>query len=201
MPDHCFTALILAAGCGRRAGGYKPLWRIDDRVVIDRVVESAASVCSTIRVVGGFDFVSLKTHLDALVEDHVELIENRKWSTGMFSSVQIGLDGVNTPVFVHPADIAGVSASVYQTLADAADMFHGDHVFRPMHRGRVGHPILLMPQAVSLVRQARPDSNLRNVLKSVNPQRDISVEDELILYDFDTPAEFRLLEKLISGVF
>lgn len=199
MSDGRLTALILAAGCGQRAGGYKPLWRIGDRAVVDWVIESAAPVCSTIRVVGGFAFDRLFAHLDARDSDKVELIENHNWKAGMFSSVQLGLNGLNTPVFIHPVDIAGVSALVYRMLARAVDRFQNDLVFRPTYKGRVGHPILLMPQAARMVQQADPDSNLRNVLRCVSPQRVISVQDELILYDFDTPAEFRELETRILG--
>jgi CTP:molybdopterin cytidylyltransferase MocA len=117
----------------------------------------------------------------------------------MFTSVQFGLNGLNAPVFIHPADIAGVGASVYQTLAKATDTFQDDLVFRPVYQGRAGHPILLMPQAVKVAQQASPDANLRDVLRSVTPQRDIPVDDELILYDFDTRSEFQALEERISA--
>lgn len=200
MMEVCYTALILAAGCGRRAGGYKPLWRIAESAVIDLVIRSAASVCSRIRVVGGYEFQRLKAHLDRFGWDQIELRENTNWTAGMFSSIQIGLICLDTPVFIHPADVAGVTAMVYQKLASAATRSHDDLVFRPAYQGRAGHPVLLMPKAVTIVREAPSSGNLRDILKRVTPRRDVPVDDEFVLWDFDTQEKFEELEKRILSL-
>ena len=105
-----FVAVILAAGEGRRAGGYKPLWALGDATVIDRVVEAAGAVAARVRVVGGACYGELASHMTDRWPG-VELVENRGWKEGgMFSSVRLGLAGIDSPVFVHPCDIPGPGA-------------------------------------------------------------------------------------------
>ena len=88
------AAIILAAGAGRRAGGFKPLWPLGDGAVIDAVIRAAQAVCGRIRVVGGAEYDRLERHL---TQHHpgVELVRNRDWDRGgMFSSVRIGVRGL-----------------------------------------------------------------------------------------------------------
>ena len=103
-----FAAVVLAAGEGRRAGGYNPLFSFGkDFRFVDRIIWAARSVCEEIRVVGGACFDELKEHVDAH-HAGVHLIQNTNWKHGgMFSSVQKGLRGVVCPCFIHPADIPG----------------------------------------------------------------------------------------------
>lgn len=192
-----YTSLVLAAGEGRRAGGYKPLWRVDEGVVIDRVIQAAASVCTRIRIVGGHAFDRLKAHVEALENEKVELVYNEQWERGMFSSVQRGLEGLDTPVFVHPADIFGVSSRVYGRLAAEVGDLHSTPVLRPRFGLRGGHPVLLMPAAVKAVREARGDSKLSEVLERFENKLDVPVDDEFVLEDFDTADEFEALKERI----
>ena len=82
-----FTSVILAAGQGARAGGYKPLWKLGKAAVIDRVIDTASSICKEVRVIGGYSFNYLKAHLESEYPN-VTLLENPNWKEGMFSSVQ-----------------------------------------------------------------------------------------------------------------
>lgn len=185
-----FTCVILAAGEGRRAGGYKPLMPLGRGVVVDRVIAAAKAVAAEIRVVGGFSFEQLAEHIAARWPG-VTLVRNTEWKRGMFSSVQEGLAGVVNSAFVHPADIPGPGEGVYQALAEASAL-KPCMVLRPACGGRSGHPVLLSPAAVRAVQDADPSSNLREVLASL-PCFDVEVNDELVLHDFDTIAEFAAL--------
>jgi len=191
------TAVILAAGAGRRFGRYKPLVTIGDLTVIERVIGVASAVCPRIRIVGGASFAELEAHLGERFEQ-VELVRNEGWETGgMFSSVQLGLDGVEGAAFVHPADIPGPGPAVYRALVAELDA-HRSAVLRPVHGGRPGHPVLLGAETVAAVRAARSDSTLREVLAE-RPRRDVAVDDELVLVDFDTPEDFAALARKLDA--
>jgi len=190
-----FVAVILAAGEGRRAGGFKPLWPLERGTVIDRVIEAASAVCSEIRVVGGCQFDKLKKHLESGPPE-VKLLFNSSWKKGgMFSSIQSGLIDLDFPAFIHPVDIPGPGPEIYQALASAFEKQQSD-VYRPVYRGRSGHPVLLSSSTVLTVMQAHPTTNLRTVLASLK-RSDLAVDSDLILYDFDTPAQFTALKALI----
>ncbi len=191
-----FIAVILAAGEGRRAGGYKPLWSLGNRPVIDHVIEAASSTCSEIRVVGGACFDELESHLGAHWPE-VKRIHNRNWKEGgMFSSVQAGLAGCEAPAFIHPADIPLAGANTYQALA-AALAEHDSDYFRPVHGGRGGHPVLLAPSAVRRAVEADPAANLREVLKACT-RHDVPTDNEFILRDMDFVEDYEELKELIE---
>jgi CTP:molybdopterin cytidylyltransferase MocA len=182
------AAIILAAGAGRRAGGFKPLWPFGDGLVIDAVIDAARSVCDQVRVVGGAELERLEAHL-AQSHPGVELVHNPDWeNVGMFSSVQLGARGLDGPAFIHPCDVPGADARVYRLLARAyRDGI--DEVVRPVHRGRGGHPVLLAPSVLDAVRAAPGSATLRDVLGS-HRVLDTELDDELACLDFDTRQEY-----------
>lgn len=187
-----FVTVIPAAGRGHRAGGYKPLWALGESTVIDRIINAASATCSEIRVVGGFQFKNLKKYLKSN-RPEVKVLYNRSWKKGgMFSSVQTALNNIDNPTFIHPADIPGPGAEIYEALASAFEK-HQPHVVRPVYHGRSGHPILLSPSAIRAVQEAQKNTNLRTVLSPFN-RFDVVVEDDLILYDFDTLEQFENLK-------
>jgi CTP:molybdopterin cytidylyltransferase MocA len=187
------VAIILAAGEGRRAGGFKPLWFIDKKRVIDRVIKSASVQCSEIRVVGGYHFSELKSHITANWPG-IKVLFNDKWKKGgMFSSIKRGLKGLACPVFIHPADIPGPGSEVYSVLAAVYEK-NPREVIRPIFRDRAGHPILLSPSTILAVQQAGDNTNLREVLSNFR-KFDVAVNTDLILHDFDTKEQFEVLKK------
>ena len=189
-----FVQVILAAGEGRRAGGYKPLFPLGQGVVIDRVISAGQAVCREIRVVGGSHYPDLERYLKQSYP-HVQLIRNDRWKTGgMFSSVLLGLTGCVGPAFIHPADIPGPGPEIYQALSIKMRESNGD-VVRPVYQGRGGHPILLSAEAVTAVRSSLPSSNLRAVLGE-RVKVDVEVSESSVLFDLDTNEDYlRLQEK------
>jgi CTP:molybdopterin cytidylyltransferase MocA len=191
------AAIVLAAGAGRRAGGFKPLLPLGDGLVIDAVLDAARSVCAQVRVVGGAELERLARHLDQH-HPRVELAHNSDWDRGgMFSSVQLGAAGLRVPTFVHPCDVPGAGADVYQRLARAFRPGVGQ-VVRPVHAGRGGHPVLLAPEVLDAVRRAPASATLREVLAG-RRRRDVELADDLACVDFDTRAEYlSLVERLVA---
>jgi CTP:molybdopterin cytidylyltransferase MocA len=191
------TCVILAAGRGRRAGGYKPLMPLGDGLVIDRVIAAASGIGGRIRVVGGSDFPRLEAHLRTRWPG-VEARRNAEWERGMFSSVRTGLLDLAGAAFVHPADVPGPGPDVYEALA-AALAGSRCEVARPTYEGRRGHPVLLSPAAVRAVGAAPAGSNLREILSTMRGL-DVEVPDDLVLFDFDTLDELDLLRgRLADG--
>ena len=190
-----FASIILAAGEGRRLGDFKPLLPLNGDRVIDRVIHSASAVCSQIMVVGGSQFQRLKTYLDS-THPEVTLIFNPLWKTGgMFSSVQIGLNNLACPAFIHPVDIPGPGENIYQVMVSTFKK-HPSDVVRPVFKGRSGHPVLLSTSSIRTVCQSPSNTNLRSVLSRLE-RFDVEVESEIIHYDFDTPEQFESLKALL----
>jgi CTP:molybdopterin cytidylyltransferase MocA len=190
-----FSAVLLAGGQGRRAGGYKPLFQLHHTTVIEHVMTAALSICSDVRIVGGAYFEELSHHLQD-VDSRVTLICNRQWQKGgMFSSVRAGLAGVKTPAFIHPVDFAGSGAQVYRKLADT--FLETEYpVCRPIYKGKPGHPILISAGSAELVMRAPSSQTLRNVLMPLQ-KGDVPVDTELVHFGFNTLEEFAVLKRKI----
>jgi molybdenum cofactor cytidylyltransferase len=189
MASSSFTCIILAAGEGRRAGGYKPLMPLGAGAVVDRVIAAAAKIAD-VRVVGGHGFERLESHLKRCWPA-VTVVHNKLWERGMFSSVQTGLAGVSGAAFIHPADVPGPGSEIYAALAEAYERDPRD-VVRPTFGGRRGHPVLLSSTAVRAVQEAGPEATLREVLAPLECA-EVPVEDDLVLFDFDTLEELAAL--------
>jgi len=189
--DPPLWAVVLAAGEGRRAGGFKPLWPLGDGAVVDAAIWAASAVCDRVRVVGGACFDRLEAHVSS-AHPRVEIVENSAWEAkGMFSSVRIGVRGVDGPCFVHPCDVPGSGAAVYRALVEAYRAGAAE-VARPVHGGRGGHPVLIAPEVVRAIGEAPEGWTLRDVLAG-RPRLDVPVDDDLPCLDFDTPEEYEML--------
>lgn len=141
MAEPRVAGLLLAAGGGRRYGMPKALVELDGR----RFVESAAAVlrdggCAPVIVVLGAraDEVRARACLDGYT-----VVDNPQWTTGMGSSLRVGVtalpDDVDA-VAVLPVDVPGVTpAAVRRVLGHSAP----DVLVRATYDGLPGHPVLI----------------------------------------------------------
>lgn len=144
MAESRVAGLLLAAGGGRRYGMPKALVELDGRLF----VESAAAVlrdggCDPVVVVLGAraDEVRAKADLDGY-----PVVDNPQWTTGMGSSLRIGLTAVSEldrefdAVAVLPVDVPGVTpAAVKRVLGHTGS----DALVRATYAGLPGHPVLI----------------------------------------------------------
>lgn len=197
MTSSAFVCVVLAAGEGSRAGGFKPLFHFDKETrFVDRIIQAAQVVCCEVRVVGGAHVEKLQEHLERH-HPAVTLIRNSDWKNGgMFSSVQKGLEGTVCPCFVHPADIPGPSDDVYRALADIWKICKAD-VLRPTYKGVSGHPILLSPPTANDIVRAVQTAVLRDILRKKR-RVDVPVSDKTILKDYDTVQDLKTISIKIS---
>lgn len=183
--------IVLAAGSSSRAGSFKMEFPLGDKTLIERSIEGMYNVCSRIVVVGGFRVERVRELLSAYPK--VEVIENKTWQSGMFSSVKVGIRHVNAErFFLLPADVPLVPESVYlKLLSRKLD------IIVPTFCGRKGHPICLHRSIVGPILCEPDTSNLRHLIQKRGFET-ISVEHKEILVDVDTPEDIAELDKRFS---
>ena len=135
------TAIILAAGMSSRMGGFKPLMTLGDTTVIEHAVRMfRAAGIEDIHVVLGFRAPDVSVALKPL---DVLTVLNASYSEGMFSSIKVGIENLESDCeafFILPADIPLVRpATVSALLAD----YKPNHILYPVFRKRRGHPPLI----------------------------------------------------------
>ncbi len=183
-------AVILAAGYSSRAGSFKMELDFQGKPMLLHVVEAFLPFCDRIFVVGGYQYERLIPLLAGL-KDKVELVYNKEFDRGMFSSVQEGVSHVTADrFFLTPGDYPLLNKAVIQTLLDCEDSY-----VIPSFEHHGGHPILLPFSAKEELLSMEKDSNLKVFLK----QKEVTyldVTDQGVLQDLDTREDYERLYKI-----
>ncbi len=214
-------AVILAAGLSTRMGGSpKALCHLGEQTFLQRALHSfrAAGVISSVVVTG---------HAREIVTEHAHAlgtrtVHNLDYETGMFSSIRTGIAHVHREgrfqgCFLLPVDIPLVSPQTISQLIDAwqADDRRESLLFIPQQRGRTGHPPLIGENHFAPALDWTGGEGFRGYMASLLSQEDaarlrsgtppqegpivcVSVADDGILFDIDTPADLAVAGKRIQ---
>ena len=204
-------AVILAAGFSSRMNLWKPEARIGGIPIIQRAIVPALHICRQVVVVGGYRYNELKdlvlAGLNASAEEcaKIEFVENKNFSTGMFTSVKAGMNrirGTAEGIFLVPGDMPFINEATYRSLAELLAAKEQIDLVVPVTSsgvrgsdGRVkkGHPILLCYRACQLILKQPDESILRDVLKNISSEQCL-VDDEGICVDIDDVADLEKYE-------
>ena len=184
--------IILAAGSSSRAGCFKMELPLGDKTLIERSIEGMYHVCSRIIVVGGYRIERIRRLLSPYQK--IEVVENRYWQSGMFSSVKVGVQKITAEkFFILPGDIPLVPQKVYDELQNC-----DDDIVIPSFNERKGHPILLRHIMITHILAESDDSTLGKVIEK---QRFtfLPVQYEEILLDVDSVDEYDDLLRRLSS--
>lgn len=175
--------IVLAAGFSSRMGKFKMEMLLEGKTLIERSVESLDKVCSKIIVVAGYKSERIKEILKSY--EKVEVVFNKEFEKGMFSSVKIGISQIKTErFFLLPGDIPFVKKDVFIKLFSKK----GD-VIIPIFQGRKGHPVLINSSLINEILDEPEDSNLKLFINKKGFTT-AEVQDESILIDIDTEEDY-----------
>lgn len=187
---------------------WKPEIRIGDIPLIVHVLLTVASACRQIVIVGGYQFAKLEQlvrgseKISTVDQQKIEIVENKEYRAGMFSSVKVGMakvDRSNDGIFVVPGDMPFIEAETYKTLAASFQKKTDVDIFVPAafddssahDKAEVlkkGHPILMRERLRATILQENDDAVLRDVLKK-KPSLVCTVDDQGIFFDIDNGAD------------
>lgn len=181
-------AVILAGGYSSRAGAFKMELKLEGKAILKHVIEVFLPVCSRIIVVCGYQ----QERVEALTKEYggkVELVYNKDYDKGMFSSVKAGIRQVRSArFFLTPGDYPLITSHICQRLLE-----QGEDFVKPSYRKKGGHPILLPFSCIDEILREDDASNLKNYLQQKRMHY-IEVEEEGILMDVDTREDLRKAE-------
>jgi molybdenum cofactor cytidylyltransferase len=185
------TAIILAAGCSKRMGCFKPLLDLEGQSIIERVIDTfIASGVHDIRVVIGHQKEQL---LPVIAKSSARTIVNDNYTEGMFSSVLAAINSLEPTLgafFLLPADSPLVRPCTIKYLAENYSHNKGK-ILIPTFMGQAGHPPLIASKFIEGIQNYRGTDGLRGALKCGETDTlSIPVPDENILFDIDEPADY-----------
>ena len=179
------TAIVLAAGFGRRMGQDKALLDLAGRSSIQRVVDA----CSE----GGVDSITVvrgasDARLPAEVCERAMIVRAAR-TPEMIESLRVALRRAPSAagaVLIFPVDYALVSAEVVSALLQRC-RGAAVGVTLPLFEGRPGHPIVLSQPVAAEVFEV---ATLREVVvRDRGRVEAVSVDSRWVLRDLDTPQD------------
>jgi CTP:molybdopterin cytidylyltransferase MocA len=189
-------AIILAAGSSTRMGEFKPLLSIGPRTLLGHTVSLfQESGIEDIAVVTGHQSRDLIQELDRYP---CRSVLNANFSDGMLSSVQVGVETLDTAIdafFLLPVDIPLVRRHTIHKLLEAMDQDPHALVFYPEYQTRRGHPPLIRRDLAAAILSSDVQGGLRALLRKYRQKsRNVPVDDPFILLDADTPEDLAFLK-------
>ena len=190
------VAIILAAGESRRMGEPKQLLPFGDKTMLQCVIDAFDSpkIDQTL-VVLGYKADDIAQRITATV------VRNPNHARGMFTSVQAGLRALPKKaklVLIAVGDQPRLKRATVEKLVETFERKKHKLLIPSIH-GRQGHPLLLSARYVNEILVMDGTLTLKHFL--ANHPDDIArlvVDDEGVLVDIDTPADYRRVVGRVS---
>lgn len=192
-----FGALIPAAGLSSRMGRFKPLLPLGAGTFLDQILDAMERAgVGPVVVVTGWHGRELADHLAG--RDGVTVVHNPDYALGqMFDSIRLGLPllrGRCDRFLVTPVDVPLPLPGTLRLLLE-----HPAPFVRPVCQGRRGHPAALDAALIEPMLAAPPGLSLKTALARAGVlPADLPVEDEAVLLDADTPADYGALQGYLA---
>lgn len=178
------TGMILAGGCSTRAKTNKLLLQVDEKPLISHTIDSMKPFVDHLIVVTGKYDQELRPYLK-----DVEVIYNKDYELGMFSSVLAGIKNVDSDVIILPGDLMNISPNTFKSL-----LINKGTITIPTYKGQNGHPLFLNKKMCELLKKEDINSNLKLfVNKNSESINYVEVDDSFIKFDVDTMKDYQTL--------
>ncbi|WP_147820675.1 nucleotidyltransferase family protein [Salidesulfovibrio onnuriiensis] len=191
------AGVILAAGMASRMGDNKLLLSVRGKAVVRNVVEAAcASRLSPVIAVLGRDAEAVRPEVSL---DSVTVVENPQYYLGYAESLNKGLEAV-------PASCAGAMFLLGDqpllqpaTIDALVEAFLEDprRWVAPEYHGTRGNPVIVPRTWFGKIQSLHGDTGPREFINDPQAQLNlVPVEDEGVLLDVDTPADYIKVRKM-----
>ena len=196
-------AIILSAGLSGRMKMFKPLANYKGKTFLNNIIIKLDKICDEIIIVTGFNSDELKTETIKSLQDEnqsnviskLKFTFNDSFHKGMFTSLQKGISEAKNCdwILYHFVDQPGLPDNFYPDFIKQTDSNY--NWIQPVNRDQKGHPILLGKELFDLIAKSSPDSNLREISKSLKVKKkywECSYKE--IFQDIDTEEDYSGLD-------
>lgn len=175
--------IVLAAGLSKRAGTYKMELKFGEKTLIEKSIEGMYDLCSRIIVVGGYRIERVISILNKY--EKVEVVFNKDYEKGMFSSIKEGMKHVKEEKFFFlPGDYPFIDKKVYKKMLSIS----GDIII-PTYKEKKGHPVLLKSIFIKEILNECKYATFREFIYHNKPTF-VEVDEDGILIDIDTMEDY-----------
>ena len=190
MGSFRLATIILAAGQSKRMGSInKLLMRIEDRPMIQRVVDVAIEAGSSdIYVVTGFERDRIESRMSGY---GVNFVHNESFRAGMGTTISEGVKAIFDQGFdgamILLGDLPYLRADTVIAVAESFVEYEGRKIVIPTYEGNPGHPVVFPKAFFNDLTQLSGDRGAREVYaRHQSSVARIEVEDPGATRDLDT---------------
>ncbi len=170
---------------------HKMLLKLNGKTLIEHCIENMYNTCSRIIVVGGHRADDIKPLL--IKYKKAELVLNRNYINGMFSSVKTGLSLIKGErFFLTPGDYPAINENVYERL-----LREDGEIIIPTYKGEKGHPVLMKGYLAGEVLKNIQYSNLRQFINAKGFTK-AEVQEKGVLMDVDTTEDYYMVCRYLA---
>ena len=186
------AAVVLAAGSSRRMGGqHKLLVNLSGVTMVSRVVDTVLrSSVYSVTVVIGHRGNEIRTALEAR---DVSIVENQDYTSGLASSLKLGLSSLSEDIqgaMIILADMPFVGVDLLEKIIGAFACAGEQDIIAPIKSGRLGNPVIWPASFFPEMMKLQGDKGARKLLVEFAEQvTAVPVLDDAAFFDVDTPAE------------
>ena len=182
-----FEGIILAGGFSSRAQTNKMCLEYKDKPLILNTILTMHEVCEKIIVVTGYYHDEIFNSVKHL--PYVDIVYNKDYAEGMFSSILAGVKKVNNHFFITPGDYPKINKLTYIKMSKFK---HG--IVVPSFDFHLGHPILFDKSFKEKILSTN-HNNLKE-FRNEHGFKIVEVDDSGILEDIDSIKDYK---KLLEG--
>ncbi len=179
--------IILAGGFSSRTKTNKMSLVIDDKPVLLHTIEAMKPFVTKMVLVTGHYDQEIRNIIKP--DEKIEVVYNKDYARGMFSSVLCGVKHIDDDFFIVPGDIPFINAGTYNAL------IKGNKPVRiPTYQGKEGHPLFIKKELIEKLLKEDIESNLR-AFRDKQEKEYIEVDDKNILKDIDTIDDYQKIKE------
>ena len=192
------SAVILAAGESRRMGTQnKLLLQMGSEPLIRKFVKSVcASAADAVLVVLGHEAEKIKA---VLQDQSLRFVKNTCYEKGMTTSIQSGVNAASRRsegFMICLADLPFAENSDFNRLIEAFTDFRLTErslIIVPVFQGQRGNPVLFSAEFRDKLLAHNGEGCKGIVSKYPQSVREVSMENDNLLRDIDTPEDYKLV--------
>jgi molybdenum cofactor cytidylyltransferase len=187
------SAILLAAGQSKRMQGQnKLLKKYKKKYLINHILNTLVkSKVKNIFLVLGFQ--NLKVRKIIIKSEKIKCIYNKKYKSGLSSSIQTGLKKIskkNIGFLIVHADMPLVSKRIINVLCSAVKNKNKE-IFVPVYKKKLGNPLAFKYSMIKSLQKIKGGKGAKKIIKTNKSKiKLIKVNSKSILIDFDQLQDF-----------